>query len=210
MLEHPLVPRMRFYLGLVVAGMVACLSPEWGLLLAANCFGWWKGSGCCGSACNGCSSTAPSQFQVVISGISNSTHCTDCSQYNGTWTVTSSTDYCTNIGGCGANFCFWNYQINPCFCVGPSGFAMAADQAQAVNQIFLLIAGSGTIQVIFAGNQIGSNCHTFAGIWSSYFFWSSAGGTLDCANLSSHSVPLSSQSSSGCTSDTTAALVTAI
>jgi hypothetical protein len=213
-MEHPLTTRIRLYLICIAVACISWSHPELGMILLGTGFGWWKGCGCCGGGgptCNGCSTTSHTQYQVFIAGISNSTDCSDCSQYNGTWTLTSSNDFCSIFGICPPTICHWSYIINPCFCVGSNANTQQAEQRNAVNQIYMQVLSS-VVRVIFSGNQIGSDCHSLSTIWSSYFFWqnSFSSGTLNCGGLSSYSVAYLSQASSGCTSDTTAALVTAI
>jgi len=215
---HPLVPVIRSYL-ICLAVTLSCACQFPGAITLFAGFAWlpmgliYPVLSAFSIICSGCSSAAHNQYQIVISGISNGTDCTDCSQYNGIWTVTSSTDYYTYIGGSSPTICFWNYMINPCFCVGASSATEAAEEKFAVNQIYLFI-GQIVGRVVFSANSTSTDCHTLVGTttWASKIIWEIAYGlgTLDCGGLSSYSFTFNSESSSGCNSDGSAALVTAL
>ncbi len=166
---------------------------------------------CCGSSnsCpNTCTTSPHSQYQIVTGGFSNTgISCTDCTSYNGTWTVT--------ISSCGVCYCA-NVAVSPCPCFTALLANQNTGEKYATNQLALLINETGQlIQIDFLTNittSSTSSCAVIdgAGAGRIGFKWQNSGVSVSCGTLSSYSVATFVGPLMDCNQDGSAAMLTAI
>jgi hypothetical protein len=132
-----------------------------------------------------CSSTAPSQFQVVMDGFANGT-CTDCAA-NWNQTFTLSATHAT-IHPSDATSCCWQVAFaNRCLGSGNANF------------LYLSIANiSGSLLTVGAWGSLGSGCGVGSGSNQATFDKSYSFGAVPCATLSSESLTLNANGAPGC------------